>query len=529
MYRFYIGLVLLPLAICALSFSLASRDTDSDFSFRNGPEPQTCDPGIATDMAGHRIARALFEGLTVFNPRTLEPEPGIAERWEVSEDGRQYTFFLRRSLWSDGRSCTAHDFRYGWLRVLSPETGSEYINLLYYIRNAKAYAKNECRAEDVGLKVIDDHTFRVELEKPVPFFLSLAAFATYFPEPSWAIEKHGRNWVRPENIVCNGPYVLKKWALNDHLLFEKNPLYWDAANVSLKKILALSVESSNTGLNLYETGQCDLLLDLPPELIHVLRDRRDYTSIPSLSCTYYRFNVTKPPLNDARVRLALSLAIDRKSIAQRVLMAGEVPARSFVPPGMPGYASAPCFEEDVERARALLAEAGFPGGNGFPKLTLVYNTSMTHKAVAEAVQQMWKERLNVSIGLENVEWKTLLHRMTKLEYEICRAAWIGDYVDPTTFLEIMRTGDGNNRTGWSNAEYDALLDVIAMEANPERRNEIMHQAEQLLIARESPIAPIYFGVNQLMHRGKVNGLWPNALGLISFKHLSPAGPDARAD
>jgi oligopeptide transport system substrate-binding protein len=313
------------------------RDT---LTLNNATEIQTLDPGLARGQPEHRIGIALFEGLTTYDPKSLDPRPGVAEKWEVSPDGRKYVFHLRDCEWSDGRKVSAHDFVFAWLRILDPATPTDYAHLHYFLKGAEAF--NQKKTSDrstVGVRAVDDRTLEVELENPCPFFPELCAFFTYYPVRKDVLEKHGGNWTRPENIVTNGPFRLTEWKLTDVMTVEKNPKYWDAAKVRLARIRFLPVENRSTAWNLYKEGQCDWVTTLPLELIDELVKRPDYHGDTFLATYYYSFNVTQGVLKDKRVRRALALAVDRETITSKITKQGQKPAYHITPPIFSAYRS----------------------------------------------------------------------------------------------------------------------------------------------------------------------------------------------
>jgi oligopeptide transport system substrate-binding protein len=333
------------------------------------------------------------------------------------------------------------------------------------------------------------------------------------------VEAHGDQWTKLGKIVTNGPFLLKEWRLNQHIRFVKNPDYWDAGHVRLSTVDALAVESANTGFNLYLTGAADYTGTVPLPLRDLVRARPDYHTGVYLATYYYLFNVRRKPLNDPRVRKALAMAIDKASICKYITRGGEVPARTFVPEGMPGYTGPKGLTPNPELARTLLAQAGFPDGKGFPRLQVLYNTSETHRDIAEVIQQMWKTNLNIRVDILNQEWKVYLDSTDRGEYDVARAAWIGDYTDPNTFLDMWVTGGGNNRSGWSNKRYDDLIRRAALEGDAQRRMKIFRDAETILVEEEMPILPIYYFVTNEMYRANVKGIYQNVRGVHPMKWI----------
>jgi len=495
------------------------------FTFNNGTEPETLDPALMTGVPEHRIAIALFEGLVTYHPETLAPAPGVAESWDISEDGLTYTFHLRESTWSNGVPITADDFLYSWRRALEPETAAEYAYQLWYIKNARAYTEGKLADfSQVGVRVTDPHTLEVTLEQPTPYFLGLVAFETFMPVPAECIEQHGNRWTRPGNIVSNGPFVLTEWKPQAKIVMRKNPRYWDAAAVRLDAIVALPIANEDTALSLYKTGGLDWLDSLPAPLIPQLKKHPDYHKAPYLGIYFYRFNCTRKPFDDPRVRRAFNLALDKAKLCRFVLHGEYEPATVFVPPMLPPYESPEGLAYDPDRAAELLAEAGYPGGRGFPRITLVYNTSKRHEDIAVVAQEMWKEALGVDINLVNQEWKVYLQTTNRLDYDIARASWIGDYTDPNTFLDMFVTGGGNNRTGWSNERYDELIRAAAETLDPARRNDLLKEAEDILVNQELPIMPVFFYANLSLLRPRVKGFHQNARNLHPFKNLDVVRP-----
>lgn len=488
----------------------------ADLTFINGAEPETLDPAIITGQPEGRLAGALFEGLLRFNSKG-RPEPGVAERWEISEDGRTYTFHLREDArWSDGKPVTAGDFVSSWQRTLTPSTASGYNYMLFPIRNAEPFAEGKLTDfREVGVRAIDERTLEVELDSPTPYFLDLVSFTTYKPVRTDLIDAVGDDWVKPEHILTNGPYHLESWRINDRIRLRKNPRYWNAEGVALEVVDVLPISAANTAFNFYASGEADLMMDkglAPPTLLDELKKRPDFHAAPFLGTYFLRFNATKPPFDDPRVRKAFAMVIDKEAITSKITRAGETPASGFVPPGVDGYESPEGLPYDPDRARQLLAEAGYPSGEGFPLVRYLYSEGELNEAIAVELQSMWRNQLGVNVNLARQEWKVYLNSLSSLDYDIARSSWVGDYPDPNTFLDMFLTGGGNNRTGWSSAEYDALIDAAAAELDPAKRFELLQQAEELLVVEEAPVAPIYFYVGiQLFDPGKLGGIEPNLL------------------
>jgi len=510
-------------------FACSSRPAPENVLRVNvGAEVQDLDPHIVSGVPEHQVLSALFDGLTDLDPETMEPVPAIAERWEVSDDRRVYTFYLREDAkWSNGDPVTAADFAYSWERILTPSLASEYAYLLFCIENAQEF--NEGLVEDfdeVGVEVVDERTLKVTLGAPTPYFLALHYHQSFYPVHRSTIEAHGEmaergtRWTRAENHVSNGPFRITEWRPAEYIRAVKNEHYWDADSVRMEGIQFFPISDALTEVRAFETGQLDMTHTMPLDKIAVYREEQPELLMvnPYLGVYFYRLNVTRPPLDDVRVRQALSLALDRERLARDVLKAGEPPAFHFTPPDTAGYTPEARVDYDPERARQLLAEAGFPGGEGFPQVDLLYNTSEQHKTIGEAVQQMWKEELGIGIGLYNQDWKVYLSSTNQLDYDIARAAWIGDVVDPINFLELFTSWSGNNRTGWESETYDALLSQAYATPETEMRHLVLGVAEKELL-EQLPVIPVYFYTTKYLKAERVKGFVPNILDYHKWKDL----------
>ena len=373
-----------------------------------------------------------------------------------------------------------------------------------------------------GMETPDDKTFVVHLKDPIPYFPNLCAYYPTFPVNRKCIETHGTPlWTKAENIVSNGPYTLSKRLLRDRLRLIKNQSYFNINPKGFNTVDFLSMEGQNTALNMYETGQLHWVTDPPTALLEEIKKRDDFVSAPQLSIYYYQINVKRKPLDDVRIRRALAMAIDRKQIVEQVTKAGQIPAFTIVPPGLAGYQSPPGFKADLDKAKQLLVEAGYPGGRGIPKMTILYNTTEGHRAIAEVIQQQLQNNLNVKVDLQNMEWGSYLDKRKQKDYEIARAGWIADYHDPNTFLDMWVTDGPQNDTNWSNKEYDALIYGAASESDPVKRLQMLSKAEQIFVD-EMPVIPIYFYTSLNMVKTNVEGFFPSAqdlhpLQLLNFK------------
>jgi oligopeptide transport system substrate-binding protein len=468
---------------------------------------------------------AVSEGLLALHPHTLKPVPACALSWERSKDQKSVTFHLRPDLkWSNGAPLTAHDFLYSWKRLLDPATASPYAYLLWDVEGAKAYTEGRGGSGSIGLLAPDPTTLKVRLAHPCPYFPTLAAFYPLFPVCRAALEAHGDlAWRFPERMVSNGPFHVKLRLLKDRIRLERNPQYWDAENVSLETVDALAVTSPITALNLYLTGQVDWINQVPPVVLPFIRDHRGFTLTPNLGTNFLRFNLKQPPLEDARVRRALSLAIDKEALVAYVLKGGQRAATSFVPPGIPRYTPPVIPVFDPARARTLLSEAGFPDGRGFPELNLLYSADDTNRDLAEVIALQLKKHLGIRIHPTAQERKGYFVSQNTFAYHLCLCSWLGDYLDVSTFLDVFRSGSGNNRTGWKSEPYDELLTRASRELDPDLRADLMARAENLLL-KEMPIAPLYFRTTANMIQPGWEGYFDNVQDVHPLKHLKRRTP-----
>ena len=491
-------------------------------TIHNGVEPEYIDPTFSRGVMEYRIQMAVFEGLVTQHPKTLAPIEGVATRWESSNKNKTYTFHLRKDAkWSDGTPLNAKDFLYAWERILTPENASPYPYMLFGVKNAEKFYKRDKSIKsfaDVGFKALDDHTLQVDLVSPTPYFLHLIMHHSWMPVPRHAIEKHGKQWTRPGNFVGNGAFKLSQWEPQQKIVVVPNPLYWDAQRVKLQHVEFLPIESQSTAFKLYESGKIDWLAqELSPELIPKMRPRPDFKELPYLGTYYYIFNVNRKPFDNKLVRQALSMAVDRKTITGDVANKA-FPAHSFVPSYLEGYKAPKTKSFNPQGARDLLAQAGYPDGKGFPKIELLYNTKEENKKIAQAIQAMWKQHLNIDTVLLNQEWKVYLKTRRDHQFDIARAAWIGDYPDPNTFLDMWLTDGGNNDSDYRNPKYDALIAKAAMETDPRKRLDILAQSERILMD-DLPIMPIYTYSLAIMLRPYVKGFYPNIMDQHPLKFV----------
>jgi oligopeptide transport system substrate-binding protein len=498
--------------------------------YGNETEPQDLDPHITTGVPESRIIGALFEGLVTHHPSGEGVSPGVAERWETSPDGLVWTFHLRADArWSNGDLVTASDFLRSFRRILSPSLGAEYAYKLHHVTGAEEFNKGELTDfAQTGFSAPDERTLVLRLKHRVPYLLEALKHHSWFPVHLPSIEKHGPAdrkggaWTRPGRLVGNGPFTLESWRPNQVITVHRSPTYWNAPATRLDGIAFYAIDDKKTEERMFRSGQLHVTGSVPPERIPTYRaEQSSLLRIDPYYATYfYRINTTRAPLDDARVRRALALAIDRRAIIDTILRGDQEPALHFTPP-LADFTPGDTLSGDADEARRLLAEAGFPDGRGLRRIELLYNTSETHKSVAEAIQQMWKTRLGVDAVLRNEEWKVYLDTIDNGRYDIARAGWIGDYPDPHTFLDLWTTGGGNNDTGYANPDYDRLL-ASALEAPDEPARMAIYRRLDSLLSRDAPIIPIYFYKRVYLLSPKVRNWVPNLLDNRGWQYIDLA-------
>ncbi|MGB3211816.1 MAG: peptide ABC transporter substrate-binding protein [Desulforhopalus sp.] len=489
-------------------------------------EPASLDPHKTSGVWENWILGDMLIGLTTENAKA-EPVPGVAESWTISEDGTIYTFKLRKSVWSDGTPFTAHDFVYSLQRILLPETAAEYASLLYIIKGAEAINTGEAKAESLAVKAIDDYTLEIILTGPAPYFLELLTHQTAHPVPQHVIEKVGKMWTKPENMVSNGPFKLQEWVPNTHVKLTRNDKYWDNAAVSLDNIIFYTQEDRAAVQKRFRAGEIDIAMDFSSDQIKWLRaNLPDETRIaPYMGVYYYPINSSMPPFDDGRIRKALSMAVNRKAIVDKVLKTGELAAYSFVPPGIANYDNPSevdwkdvPYGDRVKQAKNLLKEAGYGPGNPL-ELTLRYNTSENHKRIAVAVASMWKQ-IGVKAELFNAEVKVHYADLKQGDFQVARAGWIADYNDAQNFLYLLETRTGPNNYGrYSNPEYDKLMQEAEVTADLEKRGELMRKAEAIAMA-DHPVIPIYHYVSKSLVSKNVAGVVDNPKFIHRYRYIS---------
>ena len=493
-----------------------------------GADVAELDPHIITGLPELNVASALFEGLVGEDPQDLHPVPGVAAGWNVSADGLVYTFHLRPdALWSNGEPVTARDFIGSFRRVLTPALGADYASMLYLVQRAEAYHRGELQDfAQVGFTAPDDRTLIITLEHPASHFLSLLSHPVWYPVHLPTLEKfgpvaqRGSRWTRPENFVGNGPFTLAEWRPGKIIVAKRSPFYWDTAHVKLQAVHFYPADSVEAEERAFRAGQLHITEALPVSKVDAYRrDQSDVLRIsPFLDTYFYRLNVTRPLFNDRQVRQALSLAIDRTAIVEKITRGGQQPAHSFTPPGTAGYEPPPGLTGDAAAARALLAAAGYPGGQGFPAFDLLINSSGNHRVIAEAVQEMWRRELGITAHLVNMEQKTLLSLRRTLDYQVLRSDWAGDYLDPAAFLEIFTTRSGNNHTGWGSQDYDALIYEAARTQDTAARYNLLRRAETMLLT-EAPIIPVFHYTTVRLVHPAVRGWYDTPLDRHPYKSV----------
>ena len=488
------------------------------FRKNNGAEPGTLDPHRAEGVPASNILRDLFEGLVVELPNG-EYIPGIAESWTVSEDSKRYVFKIRKNAkWSNGDAFTAYDYVYSFKRSVDPKTLSNYSSMLYPIKNARAIVMGEASPEQLGVYSEDENTLVVELEKPTPYFLSLLTHSTTYPVHRESIEKLGKLFTRPGNLVSNGAFKLEEWRVQSHIKIIKNEQYWDNENTTLEATYYYSLDDANSALKRYRANELDFTDTIPLEQLTLIKNRMadEYRVAPYFGSYYYGFNNTKAPFkNNPKLRTALNMAIDRDILVNIVIGAGQIPAYSFVPPVKtfqpiePEWSTWSKEKREAEALR-LYQEAGYSKDKPL-EVEILYNTSENHKKVALAVAAMWKQALGAKTILRNQEWKVFLDtRRMQNETQIFRAGWIGDYDDPYTFSQMLHAENEMNHPGYDSEEYNRLVDLAATKNAGEDRLNDLRAAERVL-TKDLPIIPLYFYVSQHMIKPWVIGLEDNVM------------------
>jgi len=493
-----------------------------DFCFNNGLEPESLDPLRITGVIERDVCSALFEGLTLNNPKTSKGEPGLAQSWTVSPDGRTFTFMLRRAKWSDGTSITAQTVVDSWFRTLDPQTASEMTYLMFdALEGAKAYHEGKGRKEDVKIRALDARTFQATFVAPMPYVPDLLTHWIFAVVPLHAIRKHGDAWTKPGNFVGNGPFTLKEWKPQERLVVVKNENYWDTARVRLQSITFLPLEDLGVGFDKFKAGEIDWQPAVDATRLEEVQRCAGYHRCPRTNVHYYIFNITRKPFDDARVRKALSMALDRQALVQQVLKGGQYPMAGFIP-SFGAYRTTKGNGFDPVQARMLLAEAGYPGGKGFPKETIVYNTNPNYRRIAEWAQQQWKSILGIDVEPVNLDWEALMTaRQRTHDFAIARAGWSADFPDSMNYFgELLKTDGKQNDGLYSNPNVDALLDKANRMPLGSARDRVLMQAEELAIDQDQALLPLFHQANQdLIDLDKWGGWYENTLGVHPWKAI----------
>lgn len=490
----------------------------------NGEEPTSFNPPIGFNAVSWNALNNLMEGLTRLG-KNHEPEAAAAENWEVSDDGKVYTFFIREDAkWSNGDDLTASDFVYAWKRLLDPETASGAAFLGYFIEGGEAFNTEKGTADDVKVEAVDEKTFKVTLTSPQAYFMSVITNPAFFPINEKTAKENPEWFAEAESFVGNGPFILSEWKHDSHMIMKKNPEYWDADSVNLDKVNWAMVNDTTTEYQMYTNGELDTS-DVPPEMSSQLIKEDKVKVEEQAGLYFFRFNVEKEPFQNINIRKAFAMATDQKQLVDYVTKNEEEPAYGFVAPGFKDP-SGKDFREingdlmvtDVNKAKELLAK-GLEEENydKLPEVTLTYSTGDdTHKKIAEALQQMYKENLGVDVKLANLESNVFAEDQKALKLQFSRSSFLADYADPINFLENFQTGHSMNRTGWSSEKYDELIKKAKVESDEKKRYELMYEAEQILMG-EMPIIPIHFYNQLYLQADGVTDIIRHPVGYLELK------------
>jgi len=484
----------------------------------NGAELQTLDPHRAEDTSSFSVLIDIYEGLVGESPGG-DLIPGVASAWTISDDGKTYVFNLRpEARWSNGDPLTADDFVFSFRRGVDPKTLSVYSYILSPLLNADDITAGKRPPEELGVRAIDDHTLEIKVANPTPYFLGLLAHSMSYPVHRASLEAHGDQWTRPGNLVGNGAFKLDEWVVQSHLKVVRNPYYWDNANTKLEEVTFYATEDKTAEMQRFRAQELDLTEIIPAAQIGFIRENlaKELVIAPYLGSYYYGFNVTRPPFKDnPKLRRALALAVNRDIITKQVLNLGQVSSFGFVPP-IHGYTQQQMPEaswtqqQREAEAKRLYAEAGYGADNPL-RTQIMYNTQEDHRRIAVAISQMWKQVLGVEAEILNQEWKVFIDtRNQKRDTQVYRQGWIGDYNDPFTFAELMRSTAGQNDTGYNNPEYDRLVAASQSAHDPHARMELLQEAERVLLA-DMPILPLYIYVRPRLVQQWVRGYEPNIM------------------
>lgn len=518
--------LLSALAAATLFATSAVAQAEMVLNRGNGAEPETMDPQKSTGVTEANIQYEVFEGLTTYTPDG-QVTPGVAEKWDISDDGKTYTFYLRDSKWSNGDPVTAADFVYSFQRLVDPAIAADYAPIADVIVNAEKIRKNEEKdLSKLGVKAVDDKTLQISLEKPAPYFLGLIRHNTFLPVHKATVEKFGQDWTKPGNIVGNGAFTMQEWTPQASLTLVKNPNYYGAADVKLDKIVYYPTEDISEEFKRFRAGELQITYEVPSDQVKWIEEnmKDEYEAKPYLGTYYYVINTTREAGAKKEVREALALAIDREIIADKVTQGSFLPAYSWVPPGTPDYNTQYLSFKDmpmkdrIAKAKDLIKAAGY-GPDKPLKIELLYNTSENHKKIAIAVQNMWKA-IGVDATLNNQEWQVYLDTRDNKAFDVARAAWIGDYADPVTFLDLFLSDAGpRNDAGYNNADFDKLVKDSFTITDPKARMAALEKSEQIFL-NDLPIIPILHYKTKHMVSKKVQGWVYNNLDFHLGRYMS---------
>jgi oligopeptide transport system substrate-binding protein len=499
--------------------TVAAKPDKDTFVFRVHSEPPNVDPAKGVDNVSIDIMNNVNEGLMQFDPE-MRPVPALAESHQISADGKTYTFKLRPGVvWSDGVPLKAQHFVDGWERMLNPKTAAEYAYFLYDIDGAEAYNQSKLTEfSKVGAKAVNDLTLQVKLARPASYWLALTAFVVMFPQRLDVIAKGGERWTEPEHFVGLGPYVIKLWEHDKRMVLERNEKYW-GPKPKIARAVALIVEEATTAMNLFESGQVDLVRRLPSHDIERFKSTPLYGQRPYLRGYYYAFNSSKKPFTESKVRQALGHAIDRAELP-KILKGGQVPSTSWIPAGMLAHNPNIGLKYDPALAQKLLAEAGFPEGKGFPRVKMVYDVREDNKVVAEALQQMWKKILGIEFEIQTMEWKVYLETLRTDAPPVFRLGWGADFPDPHNFMDLFLTKSGNNNTRWGDKRYDELISKGSAERDAKKRSEIYDRAQKILLEEQAAIVPLFNESITYLKQTRVKDFHVDGMGNLFIKNYS---------
>jgi oligopeptide transport system substrate-binding protein len=487
-----------------------------------GYEPDSLDWARATDSYSFDIIANIMTGLTKYN-NDLRSVPSLAQNWNISPDGKTYTFYLdKNAKWSDGVPVLARDFEYGWKRILDPLTAGPYAYLLYPIKNAQKYNSGLItNPNQLGIRALNDYLLQVELAKPLSFFLNLTSWCVFFPQRKDIIQKYGDDWTEPGKLISCGPFKLDKWQHEYKITLIKNDYYKNPEPL-LEKIKYYIVSEQSSAFSLYLNDELDCIdsRSIPVSEIETVKGKKETSIHPLLRGTYIGFNVEKPPFDNKLVRAAFSASIDR-NIFPKILRRSEIPSCTWIPPGLAGFYSPDIgMSYNIEHARKLLTLAGYPDGKNFPKVSLYFPTREDAKLISEAVQSCWKKVLNIEVELVNLEWKVFLDTLHKDPPHLFRLSWGADYPDPDTFMTLFTSDSGNNHGRWKNKSYDEIVNIAASEMNITKRKSLYRNAQKILLEEEVGIAPLFFNTQIILNKPWIKNFEFNSMDLVFCEKIS---------